>query len=131
MSNNPLTLAKFRAAFPAFRAAKYPDAAVQSRLALGDLFFGEDVWRDPVVRHHAIGLYTAHFLSIGGKDACGSFSGAGSATGLVASKSVDGASVSYDNSATAEAGAGLWNSTVFGQELYKLMRIYGAGAVQI
>lgn len=132
MSSNPLTLAEFRTEFTAFRANKYPDSVVNFRLALADVFFGESVWRNPVVRKHAMGLYVAHFLSVGGKDACGAYSGDGSgALGVVSSKSVDGASVSYDTGSSSETGAGFWNATAFGRELWQLMQVYGAGAIQL
>ena len=128
---NSLTLAQFRTNFPAFRATEYPDAVVKYRLALADKFFTDDIWSDEDLRLHACGLYVAHFLSLGGKDDCGHYSGAGTTGGIVTSKSVDGASVSYDNSATIEGNAGFWNATIFGRELWQLMRIICAGAVQI
>jgi hypothetical protein len=49
----------------------------------------------------------------------------------VASKSVDGASISYDNATTAQEGAGFWNASIYGRELYQLMQLFGAGARQI
>lgn len=127
-----LTLAQFRAAFPAFRASVYPDAVANYRLALANKFFTAPTWADETVRNHAKCLYVAHYLLLGGKDACGQYVGDGAGmTGIVASKSVDGASVSYDNASVSEAGAGFWNSTVFGRELWQLMQVYGAGARQL
>ena len=52
-------------------------------------------------------------------------------TGIVSSKSVDGASVSFDTSTGAEQGAGFWNQTAYGREYWQLIQMMGAGGVQI
>lgn len=114
---------EFRSRFPTFRPDQFPDSAVMLRLKLAAKFF--EGWKDDEVREHAMCLYVAHYLS-----AHGSSSSAG-VMGVVSGKSVDGASVSYDTATTSEQGAGFWNSTTYGRELYQLMRIFGAGAVQI
>ena len=115
-----LTPDEFRALFPEFDAEQFPDARLSIRLEAANHFFASDRWGE--LRKYAMGLYAAHFLSIAG--------GAGSTTagtGIVASKSVDGASVSYDNSTASEQGAGFWNASRYGRELYQLIRLYGAG----
>lgn len=77
-----------------------------------------------------MGLYAAHYLTAYGSTASGG-NGNGGMLGVVASKSVDGASVSYDTSTGTEEGAGFWNMTAYGRELYQLMQIFGAGGIQI
>ena len=119
----------FRSAYPEFDSLQYPDAAVLVRLKLAEKFFSEERWPDEDVRAHCVGLYAAHFLAAHGSRAAGGEGGG--ATGVVASKSVDGASVSYDTSATTEEGAGFWNATTYGRELYQILRVFGAGAVQL
>ena len=127
-----LTIEQFRLVFPAFTEDLYPDEAVNFRLILADKFFSEELWIDSDVRDHAMGLFTAHYLSAyGSKDAGGSGSGGGSGMGTVTSKSVDGASISYDTTSGAWQDAGFWNTTPYGRELWYLMSIFGAGAVQI
>lgn len=130
-----MTVKRFRETFPVFTSDLYPDAVVEMRLSLADRFFSPAVWQPEVVREHAMSLYVAHYLAAYGSKASGG-SGCGSAgqamgMGVVTSKSVDGASVSYDVNVGAEAGAGFWNSTPWGRELYGLMRVFGAGAVQL
>lgn len=127
-----MTVWQFRELYPSFTEALYPDFAVETRLSLGEEFLSEKVWRKVSVRTHAVGLYTAHYLAAyGSASAGGSSKSEGSGMGVVSSKSVDGASISYDTGSTVEQGAGFWNSTPYGRELWQLMRVFGAGAVQL
>ena len=126
-----MTIAEFRQRYPSFTSALYPDSAVQIRLALADKFFSETLWNDPLIRNHAMGLYTAHYLEFQGSKASGGSGTNGAVMGVVSSKSVDGVSVSYDTGSSAWAGAGFWNATPYGRELWDLMGIYGAGARQL
>lgn len=127
-----MTVSQFRELYPAFSTELYPDLAVETRLALGEAFLAETVWKPQAVRLHAVGLYTAHFLAAYGSSASGgSGKSEGSGMGVVSSKSVDGASISYDTGSTVEQGAGFWNSTPYGRELWQLMRVFGAGAIQL
>lgn len=126
-----LTLDEFRQLFPEFKSDAYPDTAVKARLALAAKFFSEKTWPDPQIRHHVIGLYAAHFLKLSGSAAEGGNGGDNSALAQVSSMSVDGASVSYDTSGSAEEGAGTWNLTAYGRELWQLIQVFGAGARQL
>ena len=125
-----MDLKAFRTTFPELDAESFPDAAVLVRLKIAEKFFSEDLWPDETIRDHCIGLYAAHFLVAHGSRAAGGEGGAG-VTGVVASKSVDGASISYDVGSTVEQGAGFWNATTYGRELYQILRVFGAGAVQL
>lgn len=129
-SPTPQALKVFRETFPEITEDKYPDAAVRIRLSLADKFFAVDRFEDAEVRAHVMGLYAAHYLTAYGSTAS-SGNGNGGTLGVVASKSVDGASVSYDTSTGTEEGAGFWNMTAYGRELYQLMQIFGAGGIQI
>lgn len=130
-----MTPSEFRAAFPAFASTTaFPDESISYRLTLADAVFSPDVWIDPVILEHAKGLYVAHFLAMYGSTAVG-----GDGTGTmssgssfaIASKSVDGASVSFDTGSSVFADAGFWNSTPYGRELYGLFMLFGAGARQL
>lgn len=130
MSASALTVAQFREMFPVLTEALFPDTAVQIRLTMASEFFSSNRWGDGDIRDYAMGLYCAHYLTAYGSQAeCGGSQG--SAMGVVSSKSVDGASVSFDTSSTTWSDAGFWNATPYGRELFFLMRIYGAGAVQL
>lgn len=126
-----LSLEDFRLAYPGLTEELYPDSAVESRLAVAAEFFSGAPWNaTEVLQKHVVGLYAAHCLTAHGSAASGGTGGAG-ASGTVTSKSVDGASVSYDAGSASETGAGWWNLTPYGKELYRLMQIFGAGARQL
>ena len=127
----PLSIDAFRRAFPEITAAKYSDASVQIRLTLADKFFSPDRFPEGEVRDHAMALYTAHFLTLHGSLAAGGSGKESGRLGVVSSKSVDGASVSFDTGSGVEDGAGQWNLTTYGRELYLLIRVFGAGAIQL
>ncbi len=131
MLNQPLTLEEFRKLFPEIDSDSYPDIAVKARLALAAKFFSEESWPDPEIRAHVMGLYTAHYLKLQGSAADGGNGDDNSGLGQVSSMSVDGASVSYDTSSSSEEGAGSWNLTAYGRELWQLIQLFGAGARQI
>lgn len=117
----------FRSRYPAFRSDQFPDSSVEIRLKLADKFF--EGWEDGDVREHAMCLYVAHYLTAQGMQAAGA--GGAASLGTVSGKSVDGASISYDTGSAVEQGAGFWNITSYGRELYQLLRVFGAGAIQL
>jgi len=116
--------ADFIAAFPQFAdTTKYPESSVQFWAALGAQVTSFCAWGDSYMA--GIYLFIAHELTLEGRGANGGN------TGLVANKAVGSASIGYDTSNTAEAGAGYYNLTVFGQRYWRMVRLFGAGAVQV
>ena len=112
-----LTVEQFFAECPEFDSSDFPVSSIEARLSAANHFFKESLWG--TMRPHAMALYAAHFLSLQyGKNNAGG-------VGIVTSKSVDGASVSYDAATGSEEGAGAWNLTQYGRELFQLTRIYG------
>ena len=125
MKRPTLKPSDFRAVYPQFAdEERYPDAAIQYRLTVAEQQVGVSRWGDMYV--HGVFLQVAHHLTIASAVASGNRTG-----GVVASKSGDGLSVSYDNTSSSETGAGFWNSTAYGREYWRLVRIYGMGAVQL
>jgi hypothetical protein len=56
----------------------------------------------------------------------------GTKIGIISSKSVNGVSVSFDNSAVNDIkGGGYYNQTIYGKRFYQLAKIRGAGPIQI
>jgi hypothetical protein len=125
--------ATFRAAMLTFSdAALYPDAQVQMHIDAGSVLIGS---RYGNMRQYAVHLYVAHMLSLARyaylRAGGGSGNGApGLTQGLLTSKSVSKVSVGYDMSSTSWDGAGPWNYTVYGQELWRLMRLFGTGGYE-
>lgn len=128
MSAEPLSISEFRAQFPEFTEENFPDAIITPQLLAANLFFNTDIYSDEL-RGYAMGLLVAHRLTLAARDGAiseGGFTGAGSAaTGVTASKSVDGASISFDNSLGSEDGAGQFNLTRYGRDLWLLIRMMG------
>ena len=123
-------IAAFRAVFPEFGdAAKYPDAQVQYYLDFAVQSLRPEAWRNLLER--GTGLFVAHYLAMSAISRAGTTPGRGQ-LGIVASKSVGPASISYDNSAiSAQADAGHWALTSYGLMYWELMRMVGTGGWQL
>ena len=123
-------VATFRAVFPEFvDAAKYPDVQVQYYLDFAVQSLRPEAWRNLLER--GTGLFVAHYLAMSAISRAGTVPGRGQ-LGIVASKSVGPASISYDNSAiSAQADAGHWALTSYGLMYWELMRMVGTGGWQL
>lgn len=119
--------AAFRIAFPQFAdTTAYPDARLDLVSGFVGGFITPDVWGTSY--DYATMLYVAHLLSIQGPSvAGGGGSSGGGSSGVVSSKTVDKVSVSFDVNAGTYAGAGFWNLSRYGVELYQLIMMVGAG----
>lgn len=123
----------FRTDFPEFaNATTYPDATVNFYIGLATAMVNPDVWVDQA--DYGIALFVAHHLVLATREskaaAVGQIPGK-SIQGITASKSVDKVSVSYDASSVRYEGAGFWNATSYGIQFFRLIRIFGAGGVQL
>lgn len=124
---------QFRKDFPAFSdVQRYPDGLVTYWLAFSYKLLNAALFADML--DNAAELYTAHNIvlerramdeSIGSKKG----SAPGQSTGPIASKSVNGASVSYTADAAVD-GAGNFNLTTYGTRLHQLIKLFGAGPIQ-
>ncbi|MDR0653305.1 MAG: DUF4054 domain-containing protein [Synergistaceae bacterium] len=119
----------FRSAVPAFANVNdYPDARVQFWLNLAQKMLSGARWGS--IYEEGVYLYAAHYLTVEG--VAGSASGDGG-SGAVSSESQSigdtSFSVTYDTS--GYAGAGQMASTKYGQQYLDLVRIIGAGGVQL
>jgi|WetSurMetagenome_2_1015567.scaffolds.fasta_scaffold218219_2 hypothetical protein len=78
-------------------------------------------------------LFVAHHITMEARSMAESANGGmpGQDPGLVASKSVDKVSVSFDTGAIAEKDGGHWNQTLYGRRFLRLVRMFGAGPIQL
>jgi hypothetical protein len=115
-----MTIAEFKAYFPEFTATADPQ--IQRALDVAVLTCSESVLGD----RFDLGLkyLTAHFISINSKQ----FLGIGESTKSLASKSVDGVSLSYNPShIDNDALGGMLNSTSYGQMYNRITLGFGSG----
>jgi hypothetical protein len=125
-------IASFRAAFPEFNdVGMYPDAMITFWAALATAMIRPCVWK--TLTNTGIQLYVAHEITLAAQNnnIAGNGGVPGGTSGPISSKAIGGASVSYDTQQTAEAGAGYWNLSTYGKQLYDFMQIFGAGAIQL
>jgi Protein of unknown function (DUF4054) len=123
-----ITEQQFRAIFPEFADRNtYLSAAVQFWLTNAQAQINYDAWLNSYAE--GVYLFTAHQLKVAGNAA--KKAAAGGASGPVASKTVGSVSVSYDTASTAEDGAGFWNLSNYGKRYWRLVKLFGAGAIQL
>lgn len=134
------TIDQFRTDFPELNQAT--DQQIQFRIDLAS----------SLIRVQAVGkkvyprlveLFVAHYLIVYGYGPVGSdgslavpntMSSSGRNSGNVESKEVDKVSISYDYgylNATLNPNAGWWNNSVYGQEFYQYISMFGAGGIQL
>ena len=131
-NRNLPTVSDFRRDFRQFSDdTKYPDAVIEFRLNLADMLIDGSAMEN--MFPYLAELFVAHYMVLNAADtAAGALGGDGGTTsGVVASKSVDKVSVSYDNSATLNADAGFWNFSRYGAEFWQLLMLFGYGGVQL
>lgn len=119
---------EFRDLFPQFRSSiNYPDSIIQYRFNMADLVLNKSRFGD--LFYYAVHLYIAHYLVLYDRDNKDHESG--SVSGIISGTSIDKVSVTYDTTNILNPNARFWNYTRYGQELYQLMMLIGAGGKQI
>lgn len=127
-----ITYQSFVIGFPEFTdSATFPTATVNYWIAqaysqLNSRNLGAQI-------DYAASLFTAHNLVLAAQSMNAAASGApvGAASGPISGKAAGGLSVTYDTGAAAIPGAGVWNSTSYGQRLYLLMRGAASGTFYV
>lgn len=124
--------AQFRGTYPEFGStAFFPDPQVDYWLQTAALMLNEERWG--TWYDLGISLYAAHNLSIErtaikeGKVG----NAPGAAKGVQNSGSVDKVSYGFDTTTASEEGGGHWNLTIYGQRLYRMIKMVGAGPIQV
>lgn len=80
-----------------------------------------------------VSLYLAHELTLARQNSKAAAVGGtpGQQGGVATSKTVGSVTVQYDAQSMSEKDAGYWNLTTYGKQFIRLVRIYGAGCVQL
>jgi len=118
-----ITAASFKIRFPEFTSVS--DARIELFIDDSVLILNETNWGEK----YDLGLYylTAHYLTLGEKSSAGN-SGSNS---QIASKAVDGTSVSYNNPTLTGSDDSYFSSTSYGQRYLELRKSLGAPAYVI
>ncbi len=124
--------ADFRAEFPEFASTTtYPDAMLDFWATLAEELLVDAVWT--TMKPFAVKLYVAHEITLArvNVQTAGAGGTPGQSGGVPTSKTVGSVSVSYDAQTTSEKDAGWWNLTNYGKQIYRLIRLFGAGCIQL
>jgi hypothetical protein len=127
-----ITAAQFTTDFPEFaNPAVYPTGSIQFMLNLAYALLNASRWAAQL----DIGaeLFCAHWVTLEAKNQAQANVGGmpGTDIGPANSKSVDKVSIGFDIQAGINPGASHWNLTNFGTRFVWMMRMFGAGPVQI
>jgi hypothetical protein len=120
------TAAEFRARFPEYASDPPSDATIEVYIADAALFVDECAWGTK----YELGIlyYAAHLLTLALESASGA---AGGVSGAVASRAVDGVSVSYTNAQPKDQSEAWFNSTTYGQRYLNMLQTLGLIVVTI
>jgi len=127
-----MILANFRTNFPEFTdITAYPDSQLTFWSGVAEKLLDEDIWQDMYT--DAVMLYTAHELVLARQALLSATVGGvpGQSGGIANTKTVGSVSVGYDSAGQSEKDAGWWNMTNYGKQLYRLIKVFGAGCIQL
>lgn len=122
----------FREQFPEFAdTSAYPKPQIEMWAGLAERQVRPSIWKDSTLM--GVSLYVAHEITLARQNAiAGKIGGMpGTSGGIANQKTVGNVSVSYDSQSTSEKNAGYWNLTNYGKQFYRLVKIFGAGAIQL
>lgn len=128
--NPPFTLSDFFKIYPQFETV-LPEEIIQMYLDFAHHCIKYYRWRNGF--KIGISLFVAHFCTLYlqsfSDSAAQSVINAGQSKGLVASKTVDGVSISYDYGTALQGLSewGGWTMTTYGMQLAMLAKLYGKG----
>ncbi len=127
-----MDIPKFRTEFPEFAdTTVYPTPMITFWAVLAEKQVLECVWGD--VRPTGVKLYVAHEITLAAQNAKLAANGGmpGTSSGIANTKTVGSVTVGYDSQSNSEKDAGYWNLTNYGKQFIRLVRIFGAGAIQL
>ena len=122
----------FRTQFPEFAdTTEYPTQMISFWSALAQQQLPQATWG--TIWANGVSLYTAHELTIASQDRKSAAIGGtpGISGGIANTKTVGSVTVGYDSSTTTGKDADWWNRSTYGIQMYRLIKIFGAGAIQL
>jgi hypothetical protein len=128
----PFNVGQFRTSFPEFSdTVAYPDSQIEFWAGLASQQVRPNIWGGCWFR--GVSLYVAHEITISALNVKSAQAGGapGTSGGIANTKTVGSATIGYDTTSTAEKDAGHWNMTSYGKQFIRLVRIFGAAAIQL
>ena len=129
--NSDITVDFFRSTMRAFRdPQQYTNADIAPLVALANRSMPRDRWGE--FRDYGECLFVAHFLVLAARANRVADAGGipGQPSGVISSKGVGGASMSFDTQAGTLKDGGQWNTTSFGIQWLTFARLVGMGGLQ-
>lgn len=129
------TVETFREDFPEFGTSPgtgaYTDARITFWLEIAALMLNLCRWGTLI--DHGTELFVAHHLAMDNANQRAAAAGGsiGQTTGPLNNKSVDKVAAGYSTGEVTLENAGHWNMTTYGIQFFQLMRMMGAGPIQI
>ena len=122
----------FRKAFPEFNNSEvYTTDQIEFWASIAEMQLPQKIWCR--MWANACFLYVAHEITIAKQNADSAKVGGtpGQQGGTAQSKTVGSMTVAYDTQSISEKDAGFWNLTSYGKQLFRLMNLFGAKAIQL
>lgn len=124
----------FRTNFPEFKdTEKYPTSMIEFWGGLAQLQVRSCIWKGAWI--NGVSLYVAHELVLAAQNVKASgFGGSpGQQGGIANTKTVGQGTIGFDSTTSSYSykTAAFWNLTTYGKQFYQLVRIFGAGAIQL
>lgn len=129
---DPMTIAMFRIDLPEFSNTNdYTDGMVTYWLNAANLMVNADRFGDAL--NLALEQFIAHHIVMEklAMDTAGVGGYPGLNKGTISSESPGGVNLSYDTNSVLELDAGHWNYTIYGGRFVRMMRLFGAGPIQV
>lgn len=123
---------KFRSAFPEFSdAVVYTEDQLTFWASFAALQIDQNKWAS--MYDNGVYLYVAHEITIQSQNVKAALLGKtpGQQSGIANAKAVGSVNASYDSTSQTEKDAGYWNRTTYGMKFYRLMKLFGMGAIQL
>lgn len=127
-----ITVAQFRADVREFiNTATYPDSMVMYWLVVGTLMLNQSRWGN--LYNLGLEMFVAHNVQLEGLavQTAAANGAPGITRGPISSETPGQVSLSYAVEAATEKGGGYYNETIYGKRFYRLLRMVGAGPIQI
>lgn len=126
-----LSVAQFRIDFPEFAdTTTYLDSGISFWIKAAGLLLNQR--RFGTIYDLATELFVAHNVALGQYNLLGGQGGVpGLSRGVISSESGGSVSASYDTGSATVVDAGHWNLTDYGTRFIWLVRMFGAGPIQV